>query len=134
MEKFKYRIWNKAEDIMYYPNNLDLEKWLVDMDGNLGCLNLSDMSWSGVIPKDFYEILPYTGFKDKNEKDIYEGDILTWDKFTNVDINIGFVSYKKGCFWIENGVKIMPRPLKAEEYSRLEVIGNIYENEKLLEV
>lgn len=78
------------------------------------------------------KIMQYTGLKDKNGKEIYEGDILLYLKKSK-----RIVSYKNGAFiryygnyniyllydsLIENGCLV--------DY---EVIGNIYENPELLE-
>lgn len=77
-----------------------------------------------------YELIQFTGLKDKNGKEIYEGDIVKW--FVNDVIRTGIVDYIDGyggfdmknfkddyhvcCDWLRG------------EY---EVIGNIYENPEL---
>ena len=60
MRDIKFRLWDKKHKMMIYFDNESLE--------NLFALNR--------INKDQYEILQYTGKKDKNEKEIYEGDIV----------------------------------------------------------
>ncbi len=80
-------------------------------------------------------LMQYTGLKDKNGKEIYEGDILK----SQEDKILGSVGFENGCFvlkavWIDPAVNDYPE-LKYYidlEFMTVEVIGNIYENPELL--
>jgi len=68
----------------------------------------------------------FTGLHDKNGKEIYEGDIVAYNKDYGGDKTFE-VEYKKGGFTIQNAL------IGVCKQESLEVIGNIYENPELLE-
>lgn len=89
----------------------------------------------------------YTGLKDKNGKEIYEGDVIefSYDVFTgNFDTKVGrgTIEFIDGAFYIKpfeiEGKKI--KDIDNEEWfliytvniDTLKVIGNIYDNPELL--
>lgn len=70
--------------------------------------------------KENYVLMQCTGLKDKNNKLIYEGDIV---KIHN-DVTAKII-FDKGCFSFTDGVYNQACYWKKDT---LEVIGNIYEN------
>src|SRR6185312_10962387 len=79
-----------------------------------------------------YELIQYTGLKDKNGVEIYEGDIIQADDsgtFLGDKFYKGFHRY-----WKKQVVEDIRNCFFKNYTSNIEVIGNIYENPELLEV
>jgi len=70
------------------------------------------------------KLLQYTGLKDKNGKEIYEGDILKWEKS-------GLIEIKK-VYWDCSSRWNVCNSVGVEKELDYEIIGNIYENKELL--
>ncbi|HAU4872134.1 TPA: hypothetical protein JDY78_13195 [Clostridioides difficile] len=80
------------------------------------------------------ETMIYTNINDYNKKEIYEGDIVSYDgnitPFGN-DEFIGEVKLVDGCFVIEN--ELLEKCIALfDEIAVIKVIGNIYENFEML--
>lgn len=79
------------------------------------------------------EYMQYTGLSDKNGKEIYEGDIVTF--IYGDEVIAREVESDEGCFRVNCSDVVGPGsdwPCLCE-ITVLEVIGNIYENSELLE-
>lgn len=105
-------------------------------------LQLNDSIMNDDIPvyPDEIELMQSTGLRDKNGKEIFEGDIVTDGDVTS-DIKyhqtLGFYMIGKYGFSVPfgQGVDVEYFEEFADHVSKIfEVIGNIYENPELLEV
>lgn len=83
-------------------------------------------------------IMQSTGLKDKNGKEIFEGDIVQFeDYYIETDlpyINKGIVEWSQGSFTISNRASVQMEDLLDGEFLDLTIIGNVYENPELLGV
>lgn len=72
----------------------------------------------------------YVGLKDKNGKEIYEGDIIAVAGVSHQRIEVRFVRGVFAFLW--NGDLDDECPCNAPTYEWAEVVGNIYDNPELI--
>lgn len=107
-------------------------------DGNIWIIDEDDVVGSWIVNNDL-NLMQSTGLKDKNGKEIFEGDIIT-NGISIVDVKghptLGFYTVVNGVesfFGSDTSIKDFENDV--EEFSSVtEIIGNIYENPELLEV
>ena len=123
MREIKFRIWDNFKK--RWTNYQILDDSIYFMDKNTGV-------WFNHHHKEYerFELMQYTGLKDKYEKEIYEGDLV--EISDSDDDIICQVKYEYGSFTLEKGE--YTEYLGEVEERFLEVVGNIYENKKLMEV
>lgn len=138
MREIKFRAWDAKEEKMWWPD-------AIAADGR----NIALINVFGVQTSDTQEdvLMQYTGLKDKNGKEIYEGDIIQ-AVYPNVleplmrkrgeryEIVYRVGAFKAFDLATKNGV-IEDSFLHDKSFGRAhlegyEVIGNIYENKELL--
>jgi hypothetical protein len=98
MVNVKIRVWDKRLNEMIY-NPQDASDYLI---------------------ADRYEIMQYIGFKDRNNKDIYGGDIIKYSKLCQI-------------IWMEDNKRWEAKNLDGViSFTECEIIGNIYEDAEFL--
>ena len=156
MREYKFRVWDTENKEMLKVQELDFEDTFYG-----GRLSIRTDQYNDYFDIEDMILMQYTGLKDKNGKEIYEGDIILTQPFRDKPYSKnykekrlkGIVKYNVKCgddfcgcegkmkYWgAEWNVEIIDK----EDYKKFsnydwgrffecEVIGNIYDNPELLE-
>lgn len=138
MRELKFRVWDKRFKQFIDDKNYESDEII--------------FAWTpfGILsPKDYQndiEIQQFTGLKDKNNKDIYEGDIIKVSELNNNQqagpgkrqilqtFDKAIVTFNNGCYYynpIRSKGHNIPHGLLYYGYEK-EIIGNIFEIPDLL--
>ena len=108
MREIKFRAWDTDEKYMY---------------------EVESLAKLALYPQYRYILLQYTGLKDKNGKEIYEGDVVTFMYNSSPQTPrtgaVRWDDYYAGFMFAEMLLEPTPR-------ETIEVIGNIYTNPELI--
>ncbi|MCG4569508.1 YopX family protein [Enterococcus faecium] len=132
----KFRAYSKEENEMYYPHNDKNVDWTIDDETGFiaPLVNLGGGMW-GMIDK--YELMQSTGLKDKNDVEIFEGDIVQWGDTPDWEekpIRVAVVKINPDIQFDSNvGIFEYGRFIYRDTERFLTVLGNVYENSELLE-
>jgi len=124
MTEIKYRAWcevdhseGTSDNKMVYFNPIECDNGLwFEAPDKIYHIN------------EYHSIMQFTGLKDKNRKEIYEGDIVERSISGGPQLTRDKVYLYNGSFVIREGE--WQKPLSY--YCTLNIVGNIHENPELL--
>lgn len=116
MREIKFRAWLTNSKDVTFSNGDHMEYDIILVDGKYADV---EGGWDIHGTRD-YHVMQYTGLKDKNGKEIYEGDVVKYN-------NTGFTEHTVITYDFRD-----LNNLETFYLRECEVIGNIYENKDLL--
>lgn len=126
MREIKFKIWLNG-------------KMRVPGDSTIEAIYFDEIPWN---EKTDGTLLQYTGLKDKNGKEIYDGDVVKVDRCRVVDGELVETGIETGnVFWADyffqyrvsfDHIRYDDFEALMDNEDRYEVIGNIYENPELV--
>jgi len=122
MRELKFRAWDKKRNIMIgedYPDNWGSEKQEYWAD----VFEISLTGITEITQNARFEIMQYTGLRDKNGKEIYEGDVLCWPKYEGTENQTRWPVE-----WDDERAQFTYWSPRMDA----EVVGNIYEHPGLI--
>lgn len=126
MREIKFRVWIADYKKMIYPDGL------LELSGNEGYGHLEQQflgeCYEYTNDETIFPLMQYTGLKDRNGKEIYEGDVVELPilDITTMENIIAQVEFRAPIFITRN-------KNRAELLdSKCKVTGNIYENPEVL--
>ena len=120
MREIKFRAYHKERKEIFEIASIDFEEKKAALSNGIIKLLNGDFKQ--------FELLQYTGVKDKNNKEIYEGDIIICKYGPQIAMEVK---------WVDEGFRTLGK-YDGDNYvgfvkNNAEVIRNIYENKNLLE-
>lgn len=138
--EIKFRAWHKQLEMMGYLDNIWNNNWYqTPREGaQIAWANNNNVMRELVYGEKII-LMQWTGLKDKNGKEIYEGDILKWIDWEEEGTQLPDIyriyyeapSFKWEC--TREGRKLDTNGEELRDMQEFEVIGNIYSNPELLE-
>jgi uncharacterized phage protein (TIGR01671 family) len=130
MREIKFRAWDEGnrvlhKDVEFIRSGIEDNDWIIFKSDKQKLEN--DAVFDNPYFQKQIKLMQYTGLKDKNGVEIYEGDIVKGTIF-----GIAFVKYEHNSFVLWNKGSYS-RDYRNYVHENIEVIGNIYENYELLE-
>lgn len=124
MRELRFRAWSKSEKKMIYNIQNEFEERI-----ELGMDCFSDY-----LKNDDFIVEQYTGLKDKNDKEIYEGDLVSCGTIDGNPVGLVGFSTDFGCWDVLDPNHAFGGENFNWHYCReMEVVGNIHENHELLD-
>jgi uncharacterized phage protein (TIGR01671 family) len=135
--EIKFRAWNTEINHMVFPSlEFGREIWPctykriieseIDENGHCEQFVLEMVSVDHILQSPEYEVMQFTGIKDRNGVEIFEGDIMQHANPFDIPFIVNWIDSECGYGFNHGGTSYVITD------KSFEVIGNIYENPELI--
>lgn len=96
MRDFKFRAWDKDEKVMYENENIRH----INFNDKVIILNVDGYDFIGDFEDDEdgnVVVMEYTGLMDRNDKDVYEGDLIPYHFNEDIKGIVKYGEYRNPC-------------------------------------